>query len=85
MMRHGLTEFAIVLLGVFFTVAGAVMLVAPGTYFRWVSMLGPRTSRVEGVGRGSRWMAMALWTRFRGALLLAAMAWVAYHAWLRIR
>jgi len=26
-----------------------------------------------------------MWTRFRGALLLAAMAWVAYQGYLRMR
>ena len=85
MMTHGLTGFAIVVMCVFFTAAGAVMLVAPGTYFRWVSRVGPRKGRVEGVGPGTRWMAFTLWTRFRGLLLLAAMAWVVYHAWFRIR
>ena len=84
-MTNVLTEVAVVLLGLFFTAAGVVMLVSPGTYFRWVSRIGPRTGRVEGVGHGSRWMAFAWWTRFRGLLLLGAMAWVAYHGYLRIR
>lgn len=84
-MTNVLTEAVMVLLGAFFTAAGVLMLVSPGTYFRWVSRVGPRKGHVSGVGHGTRWMAFALWTRFRGALLLAAMAWVTYHAWLRIR
>ncbi len=84
-MNRVLTEVAVVLLGGFFTAMGALMLIAPGTYFRWASRMGPRKGRVEGAGPGTRWMFFTLWTRFRGALLLAAMAWVAYHAYLHIR
>lgn len=84
-MGHVIGEVAIVLLCLFFTATGILMVVSPGTYFRWVSRVGPRSSRVEGAGPGSRWLAFTWWTRFRGALLLAAMAWVAYHGFLRIR
>ncbi|HEU5341561.1 hypothetical protein [Edaphobacter sp.] len=85
MMTKTLTEVGAVLLCVFFTATGALMLVSPGTYFRWVSRVGPRRSHVEGTGRGGRWLAFELWTRVRGLLLLAAMAWVAYQGYIHIR
>lgn len=85
MMANVLTEAGLVLVCLFFTAAGVLMVVSPGTYFRWVSRVGPRSGRVEGIGHGSRWMAFTWWTRFRGLLLLAAMVWVAYHGWLRMR
>lgn len=84
-MTHVLRGVAVVLMCAFFTAAGVLMLVSPGTYFRWVSRVGPRKGRVDGAGHGARWTAFTLWTRFRGGLLLAAMAWVAYQEYLRIR
>ena len=85
MTTNVLTEVGAALLCVFFTATGVLMLISPGTYFRWVSRVGPRRSRVEGTGRGGRWLAFELWTRVRGLLLLAAMAWVAYQGYLHIR
>lgn len=84
-MGHVMGGIVVALLCAFFTAAGVLMLVWPGTYFKWVSRAGPRRSRVEGTGRGGRWLAFEMWTRFRGALLLAVMAWVAYQGYLRMR
>lgn len=84
-MGHGVSEVVLVLVCILFTAAGVLMLVWPSTYFRWISRVGPRRARVEGTGHGGRWLAFELWTRVRGLLLLAAMAWVAYQGYLRFR
>ena len=84
-MLHTLGWLGIVLLGLFFAFSGAVMLVSPRTYFKWVSRLGPRRGRLTDEGYGTGRRAIELWTRVRGAMLLAAMAWVAYHGFKRVR
>ena len=82
-MLHMLGWFAIALLCLFFTVSGFCMLLSPTTYFRWLSRLGPRSGRITERGTGRRWMAIELWTRIRGAILLAALGWVAYQGYLK--
>lgn len=84
-MGHVMGEIALVLVCLFFTAAGVLMLGWPSTYFRWISRAGPRRARVEGTGAGGRWLAFELWTRVRGLLLLVAMGWVAYQGYLRFR
>ena len=84
-MLHTLGWFGVGLLGLFFVASGAVMLVSPRTYFRWLSRLGPRSGRMAEKGYGKRWVAIELWTRIRGALLLVVLGWVAYQGYLKMR
>ena len=84
-MLHTLGWFAVFLFGLFFAVSGAVMLVSPRTYFQWLGRLLPRGRRMTGNQYGPRWTAIQLWTRVRGALLLATIAWVAYRGFVKIR
>ena len=82
-MLHILSWVGIALLGVFFALSGACMLLSPRTYFLWLSRLSPRSGGTPEGGYGRRWIAIALWTRIRGAVLLAALGWVAYQGWLK--
>jgi hypothetical protein len=83
-MLHTLSWIAIGLLGVFFAVSGACMLLSPRMYFNWMGRLLPRSARM-GEQQGTRWKMVQIWTRLRGAMLLGVMVWVAYQGFLKMK
>jgi hypothetical protein len=84
-MLHIVEWLAIGLLGLFFFLGGVLMLVAPRTYFRWLGRVLPPSRRLSDTAGGTKLLAIELWTRVRGAILLGVMAWVAYQGYLKIR
>ena len=77
-MLHWMSQFGVLLLVLFFAVTGAWMLVSPQGYFRQLGRLAGRGHLING-GQGRRWKMIEIWTRVRGAMLLAALGWVVYR------